>query len=131
MKVRTVSAIASLFVFLSDPVIAAGLIGKWTSEFDSQIGVQKYIFEFKESGDRITGFATFERSLGNGRVELKAIKQDGDKVSFVEPFSFDGNEIAITYTGTLSGDEMKLRRDVGDFATEHIVAKRAEPAESN
>jgi hypothetical protein len=61
-------------------------------------------------------------------VELKEIKLDGDKVSFVEPMSFDGNEIAIRYTGTLAGNEMKLRRDVGDFATEHIVATRAAPA---
>lgn len=122
MKIRI--AIALAFVILAGAARADTLPGKWTSEFDSQIGVQKYVFEFKESGDRIVGFATFERSLGNGRVELKEIKHVGDKVSFVEPFSFDGNEIEIRYSGTLAGDEMKLRRDVGDFATEHIVAKR-------
>jgi len=126
MKTRTIPCIALLFVLIAGAAHAEGLPGKWTSEFDSQIGVQKYVLEFKESGDRIVGFATFERSIGNGSVELKEIKQDGDKVSFVEPFSFDGNEIAIRYSGTLTGDEMKLRRDVGDFATEHIVAKRAE-----
>jgi hypothetical protein len=63
--------------------------------------------------------------MGNGRVELREIKLDGDRVSFVEPLNFDGNEIAIRYSGTIAGHEMKLRRDVGDFATEHIVAKRA------
>jgi hypothetical protein len=30
----------------------------------------------------------------------------------------------ITYTGTLSGDELKLHRKVGDFAEEDLVAKR-------
>jgi hypothetical protein len=126
MKIRTIPCLALLLVVLTGAARADSILGKWTSEFDSQIGVQKYVFEFKESGDRVVGFATFERSMGNGRVELKEIKQDGEKVSFSEPLSFDGNEITIRYSGTLAGNEMKLRRDVGDFATEHIVAKRAE-----
>jgi len=126
MKFRTIPCIALLFVLLAGAARADTLLGKWTCEFDSQIGVQKYVFEFTESDGRVLGFATFERSLGNGRIELKEIHHVGEKVSFVEPFSFDGNEIAIRYSGTLAGNEMKLRRDVGDFATEHIVARRAE-----
>jgi hypothetical protein len=124
MKIRTALIALGLLMSFAGTAVAAGLVGKWTCEFDSQIGVQKYTFEFNESGDRIVGFATFERSFGNGRTELKEIKQDGEKVSFVEPFSFEGNEVPIRYTGSISDDEMKLRRDVGDFATEHIVAKR-------
>ena len=62
-------------------------------------------------------------------AELKEGKVDGDKVSFVEMLDFQGNEIRITYTGTISGNEMKLTREVGDFAKEEIVAKReAAPA---
>jgi hypothetical protein len=30
----------------------------------------------------------------------------------------------IEYTGQLAGDEIKLTRKVGDFATEELVAKR-------
>ncbi len=59
---------------------------------------------------------------------------DGDKVSFVEMLDFQGNEIRITYTGTISGNEMKLTRAVGDFAKEEIVAKReaeARPSQSS
>ena len=125
MKIRAAFVALGLLMSLASTAGAAGLIGMWTCEFESQIGVQKYKFEFNEDGDRIVGFATFERSLGNGRTELKEIEQEGDKVSFVEPFSFEGTEILIRYSGTISEDEMKLRRDVGDFATEHIVARRA------
>ena len=64
---------------------------------------------------------------GNARLELKEGKVDGDKVSFVEMLDFQGNEIRITYTGTISGNEMKLTREVGDFAKEEIVAKREAP----
>jgi hypothetical protein len=34
----------------------------------------------------------------------------------------------ITYTGKISGDEIKFTRKVGDFATEEITAKRVKGA---
>jgi hypothetical protein len=52
------------------------------------------------------------------------VKVDGDKVSFDEPLSIEGNNITISYTGTLSGDELKLTRVVGDFGSEQLTAKR-------
>jgi hypothetical protein len=63
--------------------------------------------------------------MGNGSVALKNVKVDGDKISFDEPLAIEGNEITITYTGTLSGDELKLTRVVGDFGSEQLTAKRA------
>jgi hypothetical protein len=127
MKLRTLALLA-LIIAAVLPAHAAELIGKWTAEFDSQIGVQKYIYEFKQGGEQITGQATYEHSLGKGTVQLRAIKVEGDKVSFSEPLAIEGNEITITYTGTLAGDEIKLTRNVGDFATEQITAKRAPAA---
>jgi hypothetical protein len=53
---------------------------------------------------------------------------DGDKVSFEEPLSVDGNELTITYSGTLAGDELKLSRNVGEFGTEQLTAKRTAAA---
>ena len=49
---------------------------------------------------------------------------DGDNVSFVENMSFQGMDIRIEYSGKLVGDELKLTRKVGEFATEELVAKR-------
>jgi hypothetical protein len=124
MKPRSLLLLALLIASVL-PAAAADLIGKWTAEFDSQIGVQKYTYEFKQDGETLTGQATFDHSFGKGTVQLRAIKLDGDKVSFHEPFSMEGNEIIISYSGTLAGDEMKLTRNVGDFATEQVTAKRA------
>jgi hypothetical protein len=123
MKIRFFGILALLIVAL--PAGAADLLGKWTTEFDSPIGVQKYVYEFKKSGDTLTGEATFERSIGNGAAPLKNVKVDGDKVSFDEPLTIDGNEITITYSGTLAGDELKLTRNVGEFGSEQLTAKRA------
>ena len=46
-------------------------------------------------------------------------------MKFVENLNFQGMEIRITYTGkVVSADEIKFSREVADFATEELVAKR-------
>jgi hypothetical protein len=103
---------------------AADLAGKWKAEFDTQVGVQKYVFEFKADGEKLTGKAAFERQDQKGEVELKECKIAKDEVSFVEMLKFQDQEIRIEYRGKIAGDELKLTRKVGDFATEELVAKR-------
>ena len=109
---------------------AAELAGKWKSEFDSQIGPQKYAYEFKAEGGKFTGKASYDHSMGKGDSVLSEIKLAGDDVSFVEKLRINDMDITVTYTGKISGDEMKLTRVVGDFATEQIIAKRVTPAET-
>jgi hypothetical protein len=123
MNRRIIGLIALLLAAL--PASASDLVGTWTAEFDTPIGPQKYVYQFQKIGDTLTGEATFERSIGNGTVKLNNVKLDGDKVSFDEPLSVEGNNITISYRGTLIGDELKLERTVGDFGTEQLTAKRA------
>ncbi len=54
-----------------------------------------------------------------------AAKLDGKKASFDEKLKFNDAELLITYIGELDGDQLKLTRKVGDFATEEFVAKRS------
>jgi hypothetical protein len=124
MKIRFLGILA-LLLAVALPAAAADLAGQWNAEFDSPIGVQKYVYEFKKSGDALTGQATYEHSMGKGTVALQNLKVDGDKVSFDEPLTIDGNTMTITYSGTLAGDELKLTRVVGNFGTEQLTAKRA------
>jgi enterochelin esterase-like enzyme len=114
---------------------AADVTGEWKAEFDTQIGVQKYIFTLKQEGDKVTGKASSDIAGEKREVELKEVKLEGDTITFVEVFSFQGNEIRIDYKGSVSGSEIKFTRNVGEFATEQFVAKRAgapaaAPAES-
>lgn len=122
-RVRIVRVVG-LALALAVPALAADVAGKWTSEFDTQVGPQKYVFDFKLEGEKVSGKAAFERMGQKGEVELKDGKLVGDAISFVEMLDFQGNSITITYSGKVSGDEMKLTRKVGDFATEEIVARR-------
>jgi hypothetical protein len=101
-------------------VFAASVEGKWTAKFDTQIGAQNYTYEFHVDGNKVTGTATNDR----GQTQITEGKIDGDTITFVEPLSFNGNDIRIEYTGKIDGDQIKFTRKVGDFATEELVAQR-------
>ena len=104
---------------------AADLAGKWKSEFDSQIGPQKYLFEFKLSGDRLVGRATGERQGNKFDTELKELKATPDGVSFVEIVKLDDQELRIEYKGKFTNDdELKLHRKVGDITEYDVTATR-------
>ncbi len=98
--------------------------GSWNAVFDSQVGQQKYTYSLQQEGTKLMGKAASEVRERKREAELKDGKVDGNKVSFVEMMDYEGQEIRISYTGTISGSEMKLTRVVGDFASEDIVAKR-------
>ncbi|RYD27761.1 MAG: hypothetical protein EOP86_24075, partial [Verrucomicrobiaceae bacterium] len=106
--------------------VARGISGTWKAEFDTQIGRQKYTWILKQDGATFTGSATAEVGGRKREVEVREGKVDGDKVSFTEMLNFQDREIPISYTGTVSGNEMKLTREVGEFAKEDIVAGRAD-----
>ena len=103
-------------------LLAADITGKWTASFDTQIGRQDYTYDFVVKDTTLTG--KLKSNLGEG--EILDGKVDGDKVTFVEILKFEGNEVRITYTGKIvSADEIQFTRQVADFATEELVAKRA------
>ena len=104
-------------------VFAADITGTWKASFDTQIGQQNYTYQFVVKGTTLSG--KIQSEMG-GTSEVLQGKVEGDKVSFVEVFKFEGNEIQITYTGRItSADEIKFTRQVAEFATEELVAKRA------
>jgi len=124
---RTDLALVTAMAFalaLAGAARAADIDGKWKAEFDSQIGQQKYAFELKADGEKLTGKATGERQGQTSTVEIKDGKIAAEEVSFTEPLKFQDQEIVIEYKGKLAGDELKLHRKVGDFAEYDIVAKR-------
>ena len=106
------------------PAHAADVTGKWTAEFDTQVGPQKYTFELKVEGDKLTGKAFFERMGQKGEAVLTEGKVVGDQISFVEPLDMQGTPIRIEYKGTVKGDEIAFTRNVGEFGSEQLVARR-------
>ena len=119
-------ALASLVLASVTSVCSAeeSVAGKWKGEFDSQIGVQKYTYDFKLDGTNLTGKAFSENERGTNEVAITEGKINKDGISFIEPLKFQDNDIRIEYTGKIKGDEIKFHRKVGDFAEEDFVAKR-------
>ena len=104
--------------------LAADVTGTWKAEFDTQRGLQKYTFNLKQDGANVTGKASVEMTDQKREAEFKEGKIDGDTVTFVELLSIQGNDIRITYTGKISGNEIKFTRKVGDFGSSEATGKR-------
>src|ERR1041384_8305643 len=109
---------------LSLSALAADVTGTWKAEFETQRGLQKYAFTLKQDGANVTGKANVEREGEKREAELKEGKVDGDTVTFVELLKIQDNELRITYTGKISGNEIKFTRKVGDFGSSEATAKR-------
>ena len=123
MNIRGLRLAALAFVLTSSVAFgsAPDITGKWTAAFDTQIGKQEYVYDFVVKDMALTGKA--KSNLGS--ADILEGKVDGDKVSFVEMLKFQDMDIRIAYTGTIvSADEIKFTRNVADFATEELVAKR-------
>ena len=103
---------------------AADVTGTWKAEFNTQRGLQKYTFTLKQEGATVTGKGTVDREGEKREAEFKEGKVDGDTVKFVEIINAQGNDLRITYTGKISGDEIKFTREVGDFGKSESTAKR-------
>ena len=119
----TIATTATVAVAPSMAIAAAptaDIAGTWTTSFDSQVGTQTYTYTFTVEGERLTGHA--KSNLGEGDVTGTV---DGDKVTFVENLNYQGQVLAITYTGQIvSADEIKFKRDVAGQGGEEFTARR-------
>ena len=104
---------------------AADITGKWTAEFDSQVGVQKYTFDFTAEGSKLTGKAISNIGGAVAQTDIQEGKINGDEISFVENLKYQDMDLRIVYKGKVSGDEIKFSRTVADAGGEEFVAKRA------
>jgi enterochelin esterase-like enzyme len=120
---KTHITLLALAVF-SLPTLAADVTATWKAEFNTQRGLQKYTFTFKQDGTNVTGKASVERDGEKREAELKEGKVEGGTITFVEPLKIQDNELRITYTGRISGNEIKFTRTVGDFGSSEATAKR-------
>jgi hypothetical protein len=100
------------------------ITGKWTATFETQVGTQTYTYDFVVKDGVVSGKIT--SSLG--AAVMQPGKVEGDKVTFGETLTFMEMELPITYAGQItSPDEIKFSRNVAEFATEELVAKRVKP----
>jgi enterochelin esterase-like enzyme len=107
---------------------AADVAGQWRAEFDSQIGQQKYLFNFQVKEGKLSAKATAEARGEKREVDFQEPKLEGDTLTFVEMRKLQDNEMRIEYTGKVVDKEIKFTRKVGEFGSQEFVAQRVEAA---
>jgi enterochelin esterase-like enzyme len=83
-----------------------GIAGRWLIKDDNN----EIKLEFKVEGSKLTG--TLENTQMPGAIELENGKIEGDKISFDYVRQMMGRDMKISWTGILSGDEIKLKREL-------------------
>lgn len=118
MKNRLV-LFCALLALVSVVAFAADVDGKWVSAPMGKGGPQT--FNLKSSGSTLTG--TVEGGRG-GPIEITNGKVDGNNVSFEVTREMNGNSMTAKYSGTISGDTMKLTVDMGRGPREMELKKQ-------
>jgi len=130
IMVKTLTVAACALAVVGVARAQDNVAGKWKGQFDSQIGLQKYTFDFKVAGTNLTGKAVGEREMGTNEVAITEGTVSTNAIFFVESLKFGDNDLRIEYTGKVTGDEIKFHRKVGDVAEEDFVAKRVKAGDA-
>jgi hypothetical protein len=83
---------------------AADVAGSWKGTLETPMGAMELALNAKVEGATLTGTMNFM----NNDLKIEKGKIDGDKISFEVNPEFG----TMTYSGTVSGDEMKLTLSV-------------------
>src|SRR5204863_424198 len=102
--------------FCAAPAVPFG-VPDFFGGLPTQFGVQNYTYTFKVDGSKLTGRVKSQFSDG----EILEGTITGDDISFVENLTYEGMPLRIVYKGKISGDEIRLSRNVADIATEEAV----------
>jgi predicted esterase len=89
---------------------SAGAAGKWLIKDNNN----EMKLDLKAEGATLTG--TYENSQNPGVVELKDGKIEGSKISFNYVRKVNGQDMKVSWTGTISGDAMTLKREIAGGA---------------
>jgi hypothetical protein len=117
MTKRLVSILGVLLV-AAIAALAADISGKWTAQVPGRGGQgRETTFTFKVDGDNLSG------NVADGQGGTMAIV-DGKVTGGTVSFSVETQRGKRTYTGTVSGDEIKFKREGGQNPQE-FTAKRA------
>ena len=117
---KTALRLLLLAVFCLSYLFAADIDGKWTATYEVQGNSITTTWDLKADGNKLTGKASSslgDRDITEGKIE-------GNNVSWTENVDAGGTAIKVTCKGTLNGDEIKLTREVAEFGSTEITAKR-------
>jgi hypothetical protein len=105
-----------LVLFAALAAFAADLAGTWKGSLETPMGTMEVSATLKADGSSFAGTV----NMMGGDQKIEKVKIDGDKISFEVPTEM----ASLAFSGTVSGDEMKLKMNVMDQEVP-LVLKRA------
>lgn len=106
MTMKKVALLCGLLALACMFAFGAAIDGKWTVETQGRNGPQTETLTVQSDGSKLTGTLAGGRG---GSVEITEGKLDGANVTFkVVRAGRNGGNQTTTYTGTLTGDDLKL-----------------------
>jgi len=124
--------VTTILLVVAFAAFSADVSGKWVYEQPGRGGGDpvKVTITLKASGGSLSGNVSRPGRDGNVmETPIAEGKVDGNNVSFKTTSQFGGNSMTTEYSGTLSGDDLKLKitrpgRD-GNPMTSEFTAKRS------
>lgn len=122
-------ATEELVAKLDAPVV--DIAGQWQAEFETQVGLQKYRFNFQVNDGKLTAKGASETDGQKRDIEFKDAKLAGDTLTFVEMRQIQDREIPIEFTGKFGDKGIQFTRKVGEFGSQESLATRVAAATSS
>jgi hypothetical protein len=109
-------SILSLFVVTAASAMTfaqnASAVGNWDLTIESPQGKRTVQLVIKQEGDKLTGLLRSPR----GDRPLDSVTVKGNEITLVMTAQAQGQDLVITYKGTIEKDSMKGDADFGGFA---------------
>ena len=101
---------ACVVLALTAAGFAQSVAGKWTGEQQGRGGTQPVTLDVKADGTKLTGTLT----TGENAVTIQdGMVMDGGKIMFKTTQNRNGNDVTVSFTGEMKGDELTLTREGG------------------
>lgn len=113
-------ALALALLLTSAVAFAGDLDGKWAGTLTTDQGPFEVNYVFKTDGATLTGTTT---GPDGSAVAIKNGKVNGDKISFDLAFDMQGTAMNFSYTGVVSGKEIKLHTEFMGMPFDFTVKK--------
>ena len=124
MKFRMYILLPCLLAFAGVVMAQSKVDGKWVGDITTARGTSGITLVLKSDGNKLTG--TIDLGLGDSPIDNGSV--NGNTIQFSQKqSSIRAGNVVMTYTGTLSGDQIKFTRktDVGEGQVVEFTAKRA------
>ena len=112
-----------LMALLAVGAWGADVSGQWKGEWTDSRDTPPYTFTFTQDGASLTGTV----GTGDGDIEIRDGKVNGDRVSFVVVRKVGAREMTASYSGRVDGGEITFKVSLpGSERDWHITAKKVQ-----